>query len=109
MTLPSPLEGDRLLDNAGSVARLRGDHLCKMWLTCRIIETTLGQLLPFFQLPGLVTVDQSTVSVPFRPFNDRQLNEDLTILFQCVSRAAPHLSDGRRLLLVVGNIHRPIL
>ena len=38
-----------------------------------------GELAQIFQLPGLVTVDQSTVSVTFRPFNDRQLNEDLTM------------------------------
>jgi hypothetical protein len=68
-----------------------------------------GRLLPFFQLPGLVTIDQSAVSVTFRPFNDRQLNEDLTILCQRVNKAAPHLPDGRRLLFTVGNIHCRIL
>jgi hypothetical protein len=68
-----------------------------------------GRLSPFFQLPGLVTVDWSTVSVTFRPFNDRQLNEDLTILCERVNKAAPHLPDGRRLLFMVGNIRHPIL
>jgi hypothetical protein len=72
-------------------------------------HATWGRLLPFFQLSGLVTVDQHAVSVTFRPFNDRQLNKDLTILCQRVSEAAPHLPDGRRLLFAVGNIHRPIL
>jgi hypothetical protein len=102
----------------------RKDHvmtLCKLALTNLVMWTrdhyfpqtyahaTWGSLLPFFQLPGRVTVDQSTVSVTFRPFNDRQLNEDLTILCQRVSKAAPHLPDGRRLLFTVGNIRRPIL
>ncbi len=95
--------------------------VCKLALTNLVMWTrdhyfpqtyahaTWGRLLPFFQLPGLVTVDQSTVSVTFRPFNDRQLNEDLTILCQRVSKAAPHLPDGRRLLFTVGNFRRPIL
>jgi hypothetical protein len=72
-------------------------------------HATWGRLSPFFQLPGVVTVDRSTVSVTFRPFNDRQLNEDLTILCQRVNKAAPHLPDGRRLLFTVGTIRRPIL
>ena len=72
-------------------------------------HATWGRLRPFFQLPGLVTVDQSIVSVTFRPFNDRQLNEDLTILCQRVSTAVPPLHDGRRLLFTVGNIRRSIL
>jgi len=72
-------------------------------------HATWGRLSPFFQLPGLVIVDRSTVSVTFRPFNDRQLNEDLTILCERVNKAAPHLPDGRRLLFTVGNIRRPIL
>jgi len=102
----------------------RKDHVmtvCKLALTNLVMWTrdhyfpqsyahaTWGRLLPFFQLPGWVTVDQSSVSVTFRPFNDRQLNEDLTILCQRVSKAAPHLPDGRRLLFAVENIRRPIL
>jgi len=102
----------------------RKDHvmtICKLALTNLVMWTrdhyfpqtyahaTWGRLLPFFQLPGLVTVDQSVVSVTFRPFNDRHLNEDLAILCQRVSKAAPHLPDGRRLLFTVGNIRRPIL
>jgi len=95
--------------------------VCKLALTNLVMWTrdhyfpqtyahaTWGRLLPFFQLPGLVTVDQSAVSVTFRPFNDRQLNEDLTILCQRVSKAPPHLPDGRQLLFTVGNMRRPIL
>jgi len=100
------------------------DHImtvCKLALTNLVMWTrnhyfpqtyahaTWGRLLPFFQLSGLVTVDQSAVRVTFRPFNDRQLNEDLTILCQRVNKAAPHLPDGQHLLFTVGNIRRPIL
>lgn len=53
-------------------------------------HATWGRLSPFFQLPGVVTVDRSIVSVTFRPFHDRQLNEDLTILCERVNKAAPH-------------------
>jgi hypothetical protein len=102
----------------------RKDHImtvCKLALTNLVMWTrdhyfpqnyahaTWGRLLPFFQLPGLVTVDQNAVSVTFRPFNDRQLNEDLTSLCERVSKAAPHLPDGRHLLFTVGNFRRPIL
>ncbi len=94
----------------------RKDHVmtvCKLALTNLVMWTrdhsfpqiyayaTWGQLLPFFQLSGLVTVDQHAVSVTFGPFNDRQLNKGLTILCQRVSEAAPHLPDGRRLLFAV--------
>jgi hypothetical protein len=102
----------------------RKDHvmtLCKLALTNLVMWTrdhyfpqtyahaTWGRLSPFFQLPGVVTVDRSAVNVTFRPFNDRRLNEDLMILCERVSTAAPHLPDGRRLLFTVGNIRRPIL
>jgi len=72
-------------------------------------HATWGRLLPFFQLPGLVTADQSTVSIAFRPFNDLQLNRDLTLLCEQVSQTAPHLPDGRQLLFTVANMNRPIL
>lgn len=102
----------------------RKDHvmtLCKLALTNLVMwardhyfpqtyaHATWGRLSPFFQLPGLVTVDRSAVSVTFRPFNDRRLNEDLTILCQRVGKATPHLPDGRRLLFTVGNNRHPIL
>jgi hypothetical protein len=91
----------------------RKDHVmtvCKLALTNLVMWTrdhyfpqtyahaTWGRLRPFFKLPGLVTVDQDCVSVALRPFNDRHLNEDLTTLCQRVSKTAPRLPDGRRLL-----------
>jgi hypothetical protein len=102
----------------------RKDHVmtvCKLALTNLVMWTrdhyfpqtyaqaTWGRLLPFFRLPGLVTVDLESVRVEFRPFNDRQLNEDLLTLCERVSKTGPRLPDGRRLVLVVRTICRPIL
>jgi len=72
-------------------------------------HATWGRLLPFFQLSGRVAVDEKAVSVTFRPFNDKQLNQDLTLLCERVKMAAPHLPDGRLLLFMVGEKSRPIL
>jgi hypothetical protein len=100
------------------------DHVmtvCKLALTNLVMWTrdhyfpqtyayaTWGRLRPFFQLPGLVTVDLESVRVEFRPFNDRQLNEDLVTLCERVSKTAPRLPDGRRLVVAVRTISRPIL
>jgi hypothetical protein len=98
----------------------RKDHVmtaCKLALTNLIMWTrdhyfpptyaqaTWQRLRPFFQVPGLVSVDQQTVRVTFRPFNDRRLNEDLVKLCESLSQAAPHLPDGRQLLFEVGALH----
>lgn len=72
-------------------------------------HATWERLLPFFQLPGRVTIDQHTVSVTFRPFNDKQLNQDLILLCERVKKAVPHLPDGRQLLFMVEKRSHPIL
>ena len=72
-------------------------------------HATWGRLVPFFQLPGMIVSSQHIVSVELRPFNDRQLNQDLISLCERVSKASPHLPDGRRLLFTVKTISRPIL
>lgn len=64
-------------------------------------EATWKRLAPFFELPGRVSWEQSTVRVELRPFNDRQLTRDLQALCERVSMQAPHLPDGRRLVLSV--------
>jgi len=61
-------------------------------------HATWGRLAPFFQLPGVVTSSQQTVSVQLRPFNDRQYNRDLLLLCQRVNEKQLHLPDGRLLL-----------
>ncbi|EFH84209.1 hypothetical protein [Ktedonobacter racemifer] len=55
------------------------------------------RLLPFFQLPGTITCDATTVQVELRPFNDRALNCDLALLCERVNQASPRLPDGRSL------------
>jgi hypothetical protein len=106
-------ELDNRKDQVMTVCKLALAHLV-MWTRDHYFpqtyaHATWGRLSPFFQLPAVVTADRSTVSVTLRPFNDRQLNEDLTILCERVNKAAPHLPDGRRLLFAVGTLRHPIL
>jgi hypothetical protein len=72
-------------------------------------HATWGRLAPFFQLPGVVTSNQHTVSVQLRPFNDRHYNRDLSLLCQRVNEKQLHLPDGRLLLFSVKKSARPIL
>ncbi len=72
-------------------------------------RATWGRLAPFFQLPGVVTSSQQTVSVQLRPFNDRQYHRDLSLLCQRVNEKQLHLPDGRLLLFQVQERSRPIL
>jgi hypothetical protein len=72
-------------------------------------RATWGRLAPFFQLPGVVTSSQQTVSVQLHPFNDRQYNRDLSLLCQRVNEKQLHLPDGRLLLFQVQETARPIL
>jgi hypothetical protein len=58
---------------------------------------TWERLAPFFRLPGIIRLNQHTVSVSLRPFNDRQYNRDLHLLCQHVNRKQPLLPDGRLL------------
>ena len=97
-------ELDNRKDQVTTVCKLALANLV-MWTRDHYFPQTYahaawGRLSPFFQLPGLVTVDRSTVSVTLRSFNDRRLNEDLTILCERVNKAAPHLPDGLSLVFV---------
>ncbi len=58
-------------------------------------HATWQKLAPFFQLPGTIVPDATTVWVELRPFNDRALNRDLALLCARVNEASPHLPDGR--------------
>ena len=85
-----------------------------MWTRERYFPATYAhatwkRVAPFFQLGGQVLQGASTVSVEFHPFNDRHYNRDLAMLCERVNDAALHLPDGRRLLLTVSELSRPIL
>jgi hypothetical protein len=60
-------------------------------------HATWRRLLPFFQLPGTITRDATTIQVQLSPFNDRALNRDLALLCERVNQASPRLPDGRLL------------
>jgi len=65
-------------------------------------HATWYRLAPFFHLPGQVSWERATVRVTVRPFNDQQLTRDLTALCERVNTHAPHLPDGRQLIMSVG-------
>src|SRR5262249_49999269 len=65
-------------------------------------QATWYRLAPFFQLRGRVSWERATVRVALRPFNDQQLTRDLTALCERVNAHAPHLPDGRQLIMSVG-------
>lgn len=60
-------------------------------------QATWHRLVPFFRLPGWIVWGTETVEVELRPFNDRQLNQDLEAVCEKVNAQQPHLPDGRRL------------
>jgi len=66
-------------------------------------HATWYRLAPFFHLPGQVSWERATVRVTVRPFNDQQLTRDLTALCERVNTHAPHLPDGRQLIMSVGH------
>jgi hypothetical protein len=66
-------------------------------------RATWYRLAPFFDLPGQVTWERTTVRVAVRPFNDQQHTRDLTALCERVNAHAPHLPDGRQLVMTVGH------
>jgi hypothetical protein len=64
-------------------------------------HATWKRLLPFFQLPGTITRDATTIQVELCPFNDRALNRDLALLCERVNQASPRLPDGRLLSFTI--------
>jgi hypothetical protein len=78
-----------------------------MWTRDQYFPSTYAQatwyrLAPFFNLPGQVTWERTTVHVALRPFNDQTLARDLMNLCERVTVQAPHLPDGRQLVMTVG-------
>ena len=65
-------------------------------------HATWKRLAPFFDLPGRVAWERATVRVELRLFNDQQLTRDLHTLCARVNAQAPHLPDGRQLVVSVG-------
>ncbi len=77
-----------------------------MWVRDRYFppsyaHATWRRLLPFFQLPGMITCDAATIQVHLSPFNDRALNRDLALLCERVNQASPRLPDGRLLSFTI--------
>jgi hypothetical protein len=64
-------------------------------------HATWNRLVPFFRLPGRVTQGKNAVWVEVRPFNDRQLNRDLSVVCERVTAAQLSLPDGRRLFFTI--------
>jgi len=100
-------ELDHRKDQIMSVCKVAAANLA-MWVRDRYFPASYAQatwkrLLPFFQLPGTITQNAQMVQVELRPFNDRALNRDLTILCERVNQASPHLSDGRRLSFTISS------
>ena len=77
-----------------------------MWTRDRCFPSDYAQatgkrLAPFFELPGHVSWEQTTVRVALRPLNNRQLTRDLHALCARMHEHALHLPDGRRLVFSV--------
>jgi hypothetical protein len=64
-------------------------------------HATWQRLLPFFQLPGTIIRDATTIQVELSLFNDRALNRDLALLCERVNKASLHLPDGRLLSFTI--------
>jgi hypothetical protein len=106
-------ELDNRKDQVMTVCKLALANLA-MWTRDHYFPATYAhatweRLAPFFQLPGVVRPSRQLVSVELLPFNDRQLNRDLTALCQRVNEVQPRLPDGRLLLFTVKETSRPIL
>ena len=80
-----------------------------MWARDRFFPATYAhatwqRLQPFFRLPGRVQWGREVVSVELRPFNNRQLTRDLTVVCQRVNEVQPRLPDGRLLMLHMSSL-----
>jgi hypothetical protein len=103
----SMYELDNRKDQVMTVCKVALANLA-MWVRDRYFplsyaQATWKRLLPFFQLPGTITLHEHLVQVELRPFNDRALNRDLAMLCERGNQASPHLPDGRRLSFTIGS------
>ena len=76
----------------------RHDH---PYVPASYAHATWRRLPPFFQLPGTITRNATTIQVELTPFNDRALNHDLALLCERVNLASPYLPDGRVLSFTI--------
>jgi hypothetical protein len=98
-------ELDNRKDQVMTICKVAVANLA-MWVRDRYFppsyaQATWKRLLPFFQLPGMITQDAQMVQVELHPFNDRALYRDLIVLCEQVNQASPRLPDGRRLMFAI--------
>jgi hypothetical protein len=98
-------ELDNRKDQVMTVCKVASANLA-MWVRDQYFPSsyahaTWQRLLPFFQLPGTITCNATTIQVALSPFNDRALNRDLTQLCERVNQASLHLHDGRLLAFTI--------
>jgi hypothetical protein len=98
-------ELDHRKDQVMTVCKVALANLA-MWVRDRYFpasyaHVTWHRLLPFFQIPGTITRDATTIQVELTPFNDRALTRDLAHLCERVNQASPHLPDGRLLSFTI--------
>ncbi len=84
-------------------------HLRDRYFPADYAHATWARLQPFFRLPGRIAWGPNTVRVILRPFNDRQLTRDLTLLCERVCALQPHLPDGHRLIFSLADAEHPLL
>jgi hypothetical protein len=98
-------ELDNRKDQIMTVCKVALENLA-MWVRDQYFpasyaHATWQRLLPFFQLPGIIIRDATTVQVELCPFNDRALNRDLALLCERANQAVPHLPDGHLLSFTI--------
>jgi hypothetical protein len=94
-------ELDHTKDQVMTVLKLALANLVMWTRDCYFPATyahaTWHRLASFFRLPGRIVWGTDTVWVELRPFHDRRLNRDLSIVCARVIAASLQLPDGRRL------------
>ena len=73
----------------------------QQYFSAAFAQATWHRLVPFFRLPGWVIWRTDTGEGALRPFNDRQLNQDLAAVCVRVSATLPRLPDGTLLQLTL--------
>ncbi len=103
-------EMDNRKDQVMTVLKLALANLA-MWVRCHYFPpeyqcSTWHRLVPFFRLAGRLVSGPDTLTIELRPFNDRRLNRDLSVLRGRVAERQPRLPDDRELLFDARAAHR---